>query len=85
MKKDEMYSTINNDRMRASVILLMSSSDLKACYREICIIFHIIRRMSIRIKELFYYLFNVVFACGTFIATISIISGDATCVLSLKN
>ena len=41
-KKDEMYGTISNDRIRASVILLTSSSDLKACYREICIIFHII-------------------------------------------
>ena len=52
----------------------MSSSDLEACDREICII----------IKELFYYLLiNGFFACGDFIATT--ISGDATFVLRLKN
>ena len=66
-----MYDIIIDDWMRASVILGISSSDLEACDREICIIVH---TTDVRIKELFYYLFNVFFACGNFIA--ATISGD---------
>ena len=65
-----MYGTIINDRMRTSVILRMISSGLEACDRKICIIFH---TTDVRIKELFYYLFNVLFACGNFTATTAVL------------
>ena len=42
------------------------NDQFRSCDRKICIVFH---TTDVRIKELFYYLFNVLFACGNFTAT----------------
>ena len=46
------------------------NDQFRSCDRKICIIFH---TTDVRIKELFYYLFNVLFACGNFTATTAVL------------
>ena len=50
------------------------NDQFRSCDRKICIIFH---TTDVRIKELFYYFIQCIFACGNFTAAAISISGDA--------